>query len=59
MNEHKILFPFYQVKVGGVVVDHTNSEESAIKTLREASVKPAQMWQIFSDGSAKLIRQIL
>lgn len=56
-NEHKIRFPFFQVKSFGKVIDHTNDEQSALKTLREA-VKPAEMWEVNADGSAKLIRSV-
>lgn len=56
-NEHKILFPFFQVKAAGTVVEHTNSQDAADKVYRDAT-KPAEIWQINSDGSAKLIRQM-
>lgn len=55
-NEIKITFPFYQVKAAGQVVDHTNRIDSAEQTFREAT-KPAELWEINSDGSAKLVRR--
>lgn len=56
-NEVKIRFPFFQIKAAGVVVDHTNKEDSAIRTLREAT-KPAEMWEVHANGSAKLLRKV-
>lgn len=55
-NETKITFPFYQIKAAGQVIDHTNRIDSAERTFREAT-KPAELWEIHNDGSAKMLRR--
>lgn len=57
-NEHKIICPFFQVKSAGQVIEHTNSEEAALKILRDVT-KPGEMWRIHANGSADLIRRTL
>lgn len=56
-NETKITFPLYQVKAAGQVIDHTNRLDSAERTFREAT-KPAELWEVHSNGSAQLIRRL-
>lgn len=56
-EEVKIRFPFFQVKAAGHVVEHTNKEDVAYECFKKAAT-PAEMWEIHSNGSAKLIRQL-
>lgn len=58
MNETKVYFPFYQVKVAGQVVDHTNNRESAHATMRNAWAKPAELWLIPEVGSPQLLAKV-
>lgn len=55
-NDTKILFPFYQVKAAGVVVEHTNKMDAADRVFREAT-KPAEIWEVQANGAAKLLRR--
>lgn len=50
--------PFYQVKVAGVVVVHTNRREEAHTLLRTAAAKPAELWRINEGGSADLLERV-
>ena len=54
----KIYFPFYQVKVAGKVVDHTNNQSAAFSEARTANAKPAQVWFVQSDGRSALVLDV-
>jgi hypothetical protein len=56
-SETKVYFPFYQIKSAGHVIDHTNKQDEAEKVFSSA-VKPAEMWRIFNNGSAQLLRRV-
>lgn len=58
MNETKVYFPFYQVKIAGQVVDHTNSRESAHAQMRSAWAKPAELWLIRDGGAPELLARV-
>jgi len=51
----KIYFPFYQVKVAGKVVDHTNNHAAAHSSARISSAKPSEVWLIHEKGNAQLL----
>lgn len=54
----RVYTPFFQVKIGGVVVDHTNSLDSAKATVKMPGAKPTEIWRIHANGHADLIERV-
>lgn len=55
-DKYTIYMPFFQVKVAGRVVEHTNSRAEAHDAMKDAWAKPVELWRI-SQGSAELLER--
>lgn len=58
MEGTRVYPPFYQVKVAGHVIDHTNNREQAHAQMRTAAALPAELWLIHDNGKAQLLDRI-
>lgn len=54
----RIYFPFFQVKVAGHVVLHTNKREQAHGAISDANAKPIELWRIHANGTAELLDRV-
>jgi hypothetical protein len=54
----RVSAPFYQVKVAGHVIDHTNLRDRAHVELRDGAAKPKQLWRISEGGGAELLEMV-
>lgn len=54
----RVYAPFYQVKVGGTVIEHTNNREKAHAELRAGAAMPKELWRVSEGGQAELLERI-
>jgi hypothetical protein len=52
-----VSFPCYQVKIAGQIIEQTNNSKDA-ESAMIGITKPIELFEIYSNGSAKLIKRI-